>query len=255
MKISMTKFAENRHFNPDFTGTKITSHTPEDFVAKVGERSFSPLRVEEGDFDDYINTYISEMNWDVFTACEMLEVDEETFADWCNGVSPSPDVEQAVRETLIECWGAIYGCVVKSGYAPFCRHIFVSNFTDAISAVEQITDSNRHLLQSGYSARREGELPVLSRWFNREDIEEKESYWLDIIVYSKEQLENEGESIDGDWGIVAILSAEEPNESPMNPITMMRNALGVSEGGSGVAIDRDAYMKSVEYWSKNALIK
>lgn len=39
----------------------------------------------------------------------------------------------------------------------------------------------------------------------------------------------------------------------MQPITVMRNAL-ISEGGSGVAIDRTAYGKSVDYWSKHAPI-
>lgn len=29
---------------------------------------------------------------------------------------------------------------------------------------------------------------------------------------------------------------------------MMRNSLGRSEGGSGVALDRAAYEKSVAYW-------
>ncbi len=40
----------------------------------------------------------------------------------------------------------------------------------------------------------------------------------------------------------------------MNPITMMRNALGVSEGGSGQALTRDAYMASVKFWEVNALV-
>jgi hypothetical protein len=33
---------------------------------------------------------------------------------------------------------------------------------------------------------------------------------------------------------------------------MMRNALGVDEGGSGVAIDRDAYRRAVDFWSTHA---
>jgi Protein of unknown function (DUF3228) len=39
----------------------------------------------------------------------------------------------------------------------------------------------------------------------------------------------------------------------MQPITMMRNAI-LSEGGSGVAIDRAAYAQSVAYWSEHAPI-
>ncbi|KAG1387658.1 hypothetical protein G6F60_014031 [Rhizopus arrhizus] len=38
----------------------------------------------------------------------------------------------------------------------------------------------------------------------------------------------------------------------MAPITMMRNALGVEEGGSGVALDREAYQRSVAFWENNA---
>jgi hypothetical protein len=38
----------------------------------------------------------------------------------------------------------------------------------------------------------------------------------------------------------------------MAPITMMRNALGVAEGGSGVPIDRVAYARSVAFWSAHA---
>lgn len=41
----------------------------------------------------------------------------------------------------------------------------------------------------------------------------------------------------------------------MDPITMMRNALGKEEGGSGVPLSRDKYMESVKYWSSHALVK
>jgi len=40
----------------------------------------------------------------------------------------------------------------------------------------------------------------------------------------------------------------------MDPITMMRNSLGKSEGGSGVILDRKKYIESVLFWSKNAVI-
>ena len=41
----------------------------------------------------------------------------------------------------------------------------------------------------------------------------------------------------------------------MDPITMMRNALGKDQGGSGVPLDAEKYKESVEYWNKHALIK
>ena len=45
------------------------------------------------------------------------------------------------------------------------------------------------------------------------------------------------------------------SELPMQPITVMRNALGKDQGGSGVAIDPEAYMASVKYWSAHAPIQ
>lgn len=43
--------------------------------------------------------------------------------------------------------------------------------------------------------------------------------------------------VDKPWGIVSIKAQDEPYETPMAPITMMRNALGKEYGGSGVPID------------------
>jgi hypothetical protein len=47
---------------------------------------------------------------------------------------------------------------------------------------------------------------------------------------------------------------DEPYETPMQPITMMRNALGREEGGSGVALSRQAYEAAVDYWQGHAAI-
>jgi hypothetical protein len=41
----------------------------------------------------------------------------------------------------------------------------------------------------------------------------------------------------------------------MDPITMMRNALGKEHGGSGVGLDRQKYMESVQFWTKHAIVK
>ena len=45
------------------------------------------------------------------------------------------------------------------------------------------------------------------------------------------------------------------NEEPMSPMTMMRNALGIEYGGSGVSINEKKYEESVVFWSQNAIIK
>ncbi len=106
------------------------------------------------------------------------------------------------------------------------------------------------MLRSAYEARTKDELPVLVRWF--EGVEAPIADWLVVILYSREQLAKEGAPIEADWGIVGCLYTAEPEEIPMAPITMMRNALGVDEGGSGVPLDREAYHRSVAYWENHA---
>jgi hypothetical protein len=139
---------------------------------------------------------------------------------------------------------------VLDGYAPFCKLHVHRNWTTTRCLTVPITEGNRHLLRSAYEARSSEELPVLVRWF--EGIEPPVANWLVAIVYSREQLAKEGAPIDADWGGVGCLYTMEPEEIPMAPITMMRNALGVEEGGSGVPVDRDAYRRSVGFWERNA---
>jgi hypothetical protein len=93
-------------------------------------------------------------------------------------------------------------------------------------------------------------LPVLVRWF--EGLEPPVAGYLIPILYSAEQLAKEGSPIQEEYGIVGCMYTSEPGEIPMAPVTMMRNALGVEEGGSGVPLDREAYLRSVEFWSANA---
>ena len=139
---------------------------------------------------------------------------------------------------------------VLEGYAPFCKLHVHRNWTSTRCLAVPITDANRHLLRSGYEARTKDELPVLVRWF--EGIEPPVAEYLVPILYSRDQLAREGTAIDADWGVVGCMYTMEPEETPMAPITMMRNALGVEEGGSGVALDREAYRRSVAFWSTHA---
>lgn len=139
---------------------------------------------------------------------------------------------------------------VLDGYAPFCKLHVHCNWTSTRCLTVPITDHNRHLLRSAYEARTREELPVLVRWF--EGLEPPVAEYLVVILYSREQLAREGAPIAADWGVVGCLYTATPEEIPMAPITMMRNALGVEEGGSGVPLDREAYRRSVEFWEANA---
>jgi hypothetical protein len=139
---------------------------------------------------------------------------------------------------------------VLPGYAPFCELWVYENWTETRCLTLPITEENRHHLRSAYEARTPNELPVLVRWF--EGLTPPRARYLIVILYSRAQLATEGEKIEADWGIVGCLATATPEEIPMAPITMMRNALGVDEGGSGVPLDRAAYLRSVAYWSAHA---
>jgi len=158
---------------------------------------------------------------------------------------------------------------LKDGYAPFCKHLFIVNdFTKARVNVLAITKENERCLRTNYEARNEKELPVLTRHFDRELLlkgtEESDVFpvakYIDLILYSREQIEKEsaamgkegGEKVTAPWGIVSIKAQDVDNELPMTPITAMRNALGKDQGGSGVELVREAYIEACEYWQGHA---
>ena len=166
--------------------------------------------------------------------------------------------------------------LLQPGYAPFCKHLFVPNWIDGVEVgALEISERTLPYLRSGYQKRRESELAVLSRWFEREELRAVEGLevpratWLDVILYSREQIQLENEAMGAalphdrelyeseawDWGVISVKGQEVDHEVPMSPITMMRNALGREEGGSGVSLDRAEYDKSVLYWSHHAILQ
>jgi len=120
------------------------------------------------------------------------------------------------------------------------------------------------LVRTKYEARTDKELPVLTRHFPAEKVPATVAEYLDIILYSKEQIQKESKDmgtvdpdaeVDYDWGIIYVKPQNGDQELPMDPITAMRNALGTEHGGSGAPIDREYYAKCVAFWSEHAEIK
>ena len=157
------------------------------------------------------------------------------------------------------------------GYAPFCKHLFIKNFVTGLKPCHiEITPDLEKLIISKYDSRQKNELPVLIRYIDLNSIDKDkipDALYLDLILYSKEQIVKESiamkmeeshieylKNTDFDYGIISIKPINMDKELPFTPITMMRNALGVSEGGSGIEIDRKKYMDGVEFWSKNVMI-
>lgn len=155
------------------------------------------------------------------------------------------------------------------GYADFCKHIFIPNFTEAKQSIVRITDENEKYINTGYISRRKEEVPVLSRWFPNYSPPASrltKSKYLDIILYSKEQCDKERCAVNSntedildenemspDWYIISIKAQDEDYEVPMEPITILRNTL-IEEGGSGVPFDRNKYLESVRYWKEHAIV-
>jgi len=67
--------------------------------------------------------------------------------------------------------------------------------------------------------------------------------------------EDPNKNIAYDYGIISVKPSDVPYETPMDPITIMRNALGKEEGGSGVKLEREKYMESVKYWTNKAFAR
>ena len=144
---------------------------------------------------------------------------------------------------------------LEAGYAPFCKHLWVPNSFGVLAGVAPIA-GNEDKLRTGYEARRASELPVLTRWLDSSaGIMVPPAEWLDVILYSGDHLRGEGVECKADWGVVSINAEVFRRETPLNPMTQLRNALGVEQGGSGKPIDREAYMAAVEFWSKHANIR
>lgn len=215
-KVKITDFGK-RHFDPKFGGTKITDISAEEFESMINSELEVFYRVKEG-----------------------------------RNILP---IKSNVQKII-------------PGYADFCKLVCFKNNTNAKTGSTPISIENYQYLRSGFSSRTPSELPVMDRWFELPLSASKAEYLI-VVLYSREQLlkEFEDKSLgdpfdekfdldpDDEWGVVAILGQMTPDEEPMKPITMMRNALGTSEGGSGVPIDRERYAQSVEFWSKNATVK
>ena len=119
---------------------------------------------------------------------------------------------------------------LKDGYAPFCKHLFlVNDFTSDDARVNVLpVKGNEHLIRTEYAARNSKEVPVLQRFIPIDAVGGMENLpkakFLDLILYSREQIRKENESTGqpaGDetapWGIVSIKAQMEDFELPMNP--------------------------------------
>jgi hypothetical protein len=91
---------------------------------------------------------------------------------------------------------------VNKYHSIFClaasKHIFVPNFANVECGYAEITAENLALIESGYEARSEKELPVLVQYIDRTKFSPPQATWLDVILYSRDQIEKENEAMGND---------------------------------------------------------
>ena len=170
-----------------------------------------------------------------FGGTKILDCTPETFENFLNKDLGWIDLATCEKGEQINM--TLPEVVVHDGYAPFCKLIAVTNFTDARVGSLPITLENYQYIRSGYSARTEKELPVFSRWLELPTGKPK-AEWLMIVLYSKEQIEKEAKvqdtqeeiEFDADWGVVSIHGQSHCDEEVMKPETMLRNSgYGISK--------------------------
>jgi len=172
--------------------------------------------------------------------------------------------DMAEFESKVNAYFEANGENLIEGYAPFCKHVFMPNFVPGIKCgYVAKTPENKALIESCYESRTEKELAVLIEYISKDKMTENpDAEWLDIILYSREQIIKENEATgteppkyESPWGIISVKGQTVGYETPMQPITIMRNCLGKEHGGSGVDIDFEKYKESVDFWTKNVAIK
>ena len=148
----------------------------------------------------------------------------------------------------------------------FCKYLVIPNTFGVKCAVREITLDLYPYIRTDYVQRTPDELAILSRFAQLPPgIKAEEANYIVLVLYSKEQLEKEFKPKKKDkefyfdnsveWGIVSIMGTLYPYPDPLVPITIMRNALGIEEGGNGEKLNRDVYNESVEFWTKYILVK
>ena len=148
----------------------------------------------------------------------------------------------------------------------FCKYLVLPNEFGVKCAVRPITLDIYPYIRTDYSQRTPEELAVLTRYVQLPPgFKSAEANYIVLVLYSKEQLQKEfkpkedGQEFyfddDVEWGVVSIMGTMEPKPDPLVPITIMRNALGIEEGGNGETLNREVYNESVEFWSKYILVK
>ena len=213
-KVQLTKFGE-RHFKSTFNGTKIFSHSPDEFGKEIssimdhygkndypnGLEYMKRVKLIDG-YADFCKLLVVPNFTDAKTGTMPIKL--ENFQYLRSGYSSRNEEELPVLSRWFE---------IPRSFVPDAKYLVI-----VLYSYDQLLKEHNDKNEDRFEIE-----------FELED--------------------------DTDWGIVAILGQMSDEEEPMKPITMIRNSLGREEGGSGVPLDREKYKESVEFWKNNATVK
>lgn len=168
-------------------------------------------------------------------------------------------------DTLVSIFGkSRMSAPCFDGYAPFCKLVSIPLTKEmqwhpnAIRTDQtEINDDNKSDIQFYYHVRSQGELPMPCRLLPCKKSHREKAQWLQVILYSDEQCAKEDinhpdrQFKSNHWQVVLYKGQKGPDEIPMEDTTMIRNALGVEEGGSGIPIDPEKWTQCILHWKNH----
>lgn len=192
---------------------------------------------------------------------------DRQFTQNFSGTKVNPEIKDDLLEIINDTYKYGLGDIgqLLDSEWDFCKYLVLPNEFKVKCAVREITLDIYPYIRTDYSQRTPDELAVLTRYVQLPPgFKSKDSNYVVFVLYSKDQLQKEFKPKDGEefyfddsveWGVVSIMGTIEAKPDPLVPITIMRNSLGISEGGNGETLNRKVYNESVEFWSKNILVK
>ena len=162
------------------------------------------------------------------------------------GITPEDFMTQINQRAALEL-GTVE---ISNEYPDICRHFFVKNdFTTTLQGVVKASDDVPVISKMVTRGGQEGvEEPYLAHWVESKSVEVPKAEFLDVILYSREHLKNEGIVIEGDWGVVTVLGVPTCEQTPPTRTTIERNAAGVDAGGNGKVVTAAQLSESDAYW-------
>ena len=270
--VCMTEFA-NRHFSGKSSVSQIRDMSSDDFVSTLNfelsefhsEEGYSKVKeMKYGNFPD-ISRIVTLANITKAKAT-VMEIGLNNYQYLRTDYSARTADELPVLTRWFELPPGFKPAVAENlSVVMYSRIHLIAEFLDKGSEAEKLMSKDKEAIELV-----ESKLIELSA-INKKKISLVRASKLEeaAMVRSdeKELLSNFGiddlstEMIDKlselreEWCIVAIMAHNGLDPEPMSPITIMRNSLGMEQGGNGVPLNKKEYEKSVEFWSRHANVK